>query len=149
MTRHLYTSERGYIHNFHHPLPSTHVNICSGQESLRSGGSNFHYPLSLTHVLDKRVYEAAVRHSRRRSRMLRVLEATYLDSWIGKGRRPIGIEQFQILPFFSFGIPFPTRFSLSVENEQAGAGRDGRTHLARPNSPARTGTGKCPFSMFS
>ena len=29
-----------------------------------------------------------------------------------------------------------TRFNLSVENEQAGAGRDGRTRFARPNSPA-------------
>ena len=35
-----------------------------------------------------------------------------------------------------------TRFSLSVENEQAGAGQDGRTRLARPNSQARTRTGK-------
>ena len=34
-----------------------------------------------------------------------------------------------------------TRFSLSVENEQADAGRDGRTRLTRPNSQARTGTG--------
>ena len=30
---------------------------------------------------------------------------------------------------------------MSVENEQADAGRDGRTCLARPNSRARTGTG--------
>ena len=29
-------------------------------------------------------------------------------------------------------------FSLSVENEQADAERDGRTRLARPNSQART-----------
>ena len=33
-----------------------------------------------------------------------------------------------------------TRFSLSAENEQAGAGQDGRTFLARPSSQARTGT---------
>ena len=33
-------------------------------------------------------------------------------------------------------------FSLSVENEQADAGRDGRARLARPNSQARTETGK-------
>ena len=39
--------------------------------------------------------------------------------------------------------------SLSVENEQAGAGRNGRTRLARPNSQARTGTEKCSFSLFS
>ena len=29
------------------------------------------------------------------------------------------------------------RFSLSMENEQADAGRDGRTHLARPISHSR------------
>ena len=47
------------------------------------------------------------------------------------------------------GIPrVSTRFSLSVEKEQADAGRDGRTRLARPNSQARTGTGKCSFSLF-
>ena len=34
------------------------------------------------------------------------------------------------------------RFSLSIEIEQADAGRDGRTRLARPNSLARTATGK-------
>ena len=33
-------------------------------------------------------------------------------------------------------------FSLSVENERADAGRDGRTRLAGPNSQARTGPGK-------
>ena len=32
-----------------------------------------------------------------------------------------------------------TRFSLSAEDERAGAGRDVRTRLARPNSQARTG----------
>ncbi|CAM9349455.1 unnamed protein product, partial [Ascophyllum nodosum] len=41
------------------------------------------------------------------------------------------------------------RFSLSVENEQADAGRDGRTRLARPNYQARTVTGKYSFSLFS
>ena len=34
-----------------------------------------------------------------------------------------------------------TRFSLSMENEQADAGQDGQTCLARPNSQARTGIG--------
>ena len=42
-----------------------------------------------------------------------------------------------------------TRFSLSVENLWADAGRDGRTRLARPNSQARTGTGKKSFSTLS
>ena len=32
--------------------------------------------------------------------------------------------------------------ALSVENEQADAGRDGRTRLARPNYQALTGAGK-------
>ena len=35
-----------------------------------------------------------------------------------------------------------TRFSLSVENDQADTGRDGGTCLGRPNSLARTGAGK-------
>ena len=34
-------------------------------------------------------------------------------------------------------------------DEQADAGRDGWTRLARPNSQARTGTGECSFSLFS
>ena len=48
------------------------------------------------------------------------------------------------------GVPYVrTRFSLGMENEQADAGRDSRTLLARPNSQARTGTGKILFSLFS
>ena len=42
-----------------------------------------------------------------------------------------------------------TRFSLNIENEQTDAGRDGRTCLTRPNSQARTATGKNSFSLFS
>ena len=38
---------------------------------------------------------------------------------------------------------------LGVEDEQADAGRDGRTCLARPNSQAGTGAGKNAFSLFS
>ena len=34
-------------------------------------------------------------------------------------------------------------------DEQADAGRDRRTRLTRPNSQARTGTGKYSFSLFS
>ena len=34
-------------------------------------------------------------------------------------------------------------------DEQADAGQDCRTRLARPNSLARTGTGKYLFSLFS
>ena len=43
----------------------------------------------------------------------------------------------------------PIRFSTSVENEQANAGRDGRTRLARPISQARKGTGKYSFPLCS
>ena len=39
-----------------------------------------------------------------------------------------------------------TRFSLSMGNEQADAGRDGRTRLARLNSQARTGIRRYIFS---
>ena len=43
-----------------------------------------------------------------------------------------------------------TRFSLSVKNEQADAGRDCRTRLVRQNSQARTGRGKKKtVSLFS
>ena len=35
-----------------------------------------------------------------------------------------------------------TRFRLGMENERADAEQDGRSRLARPNSQARTGTGK-------
>ena len=35
-----------------------------------------------------------------------------------------------------------------MENERAGPGRDGQTRLSRPNSQARTGTGKQIFSLF-
>ena len=38
---------------------------------------------------------------------------------------------------------------VSVENEQDDAGRDGRNRLARPNSQARTKTGKYSFFLFS
>ena len=42
------------------------------------------------------------------------------------------------------------RFSLSVENEQADVGRDGRTRLARLNSQALTEIEKkCSFFLFS
>ena len=41
-----------------------------------------------------------------------------------------------------------TRFSLSVENKQADAGRDSRTCLARPKSQARTGKENFSFSLF-
>ena len=52
-------------------------------------------------------------------------------------------------PRKSGGIPcVSTIFNLNVENEQADAGQDGRTRLARPNSQARTGTGKSSFSLF-
>ena len=34
-------------------------------------------------------------------------------------------------------------------DEQADAGRDCQTRLARPNTQARTRTGKCSFSVFS
>ena len=49
----------------------------------------------------------------------------------------------------SGGIPsVSTRFSLSMDNEQADVGRDSWTRLARPTSQARMGTGKCslPYS---
>ena len=38
-------------------------------------------------------------------------------------------------------LQYSSYFTLCVESEQADAGRDGRTRLAKPNSQARTGTG--------
>ena len=35
------------------------------------------------------------------------------------------------------------------EDEKTDAGRDGRTRLARPNSQARTGTGRYQLYLFS
>ena len=57
----------------------------------------------------------------------------YMDTAAEIGRNPV--RKHQIQP--------------EMENEQADAGRDGRTRLARPNSQARTGTGKYLFSRFS
>ena len=49
----------------------------------------------------------------------------------------------------SRGIPLVSnRFSLSVENEQADAGRNDRTRLAKTDSHARTETRKYSFSLF-
>ena len=44
-----------------------------------------------------------------------------------------------------------SKHQIQPENgdEQADAGRDCRTRLARPNSQARTGTGKYSFPLFS
>ena len=50
----------------------------------------------------------------------------------------------------SGGIPrVSARFSLSVENEQADAGRHGRTRLARPSFQARAETGEYSFFLFN
>ena len=46
-------------------------------------------------------------------------------------------------PRNSGGIPrVSTRFSVSIENEQADKRRDSQTCLAKPNSQARTGARK-------
>ena len=41
------------------------------------------------------------------------------------------------------------RFGLDIKNEQANAGRDGQTCLARPNSPLRTGSGRAKNIFFT
>ena len=50
------------------------------------------------------------------------------------GRNPVSKHQIQ---------------SEYMEKEQADAGRDCGTRLARPNSEARTGTEEYSFSLFS
>ena len=57
----------------------------------------------------------------------------YMDVVAELGRNPVGMHQIQ--PEYG--------------DEQAGAGRNCRTCLARPNSQARTRTGKFSFSLFS
>ena len=56
-----------------------------------------------------------------------------MDAAAELGRNPVSKHQIQ----------------PEYEDEQAHAGRDFRTSLARPNSQARTRTGKKSFSPFS
>ena len=53
---------------------------------------------------------------------------SYVDAVVESGRNPVSKHQIQP--------------ECGVENEQAHAGRDGRTCLTRLNSLARTGTGR-------
>ena len=57
----------------------------------------------------------------------------YMDAAAELGRNPVSKHQIQ--PEYG--------------DEQADAGRDCRVHLVRPNSHARTRTGKYSFSLFS
>ena len=57
----------------------------------------------------------------------------YMDVTAETGKNPVSKRQTQ--PEYG--------------DEQADAGRDCRTRLARPNSQARTGTGKYYFFLFS
>ena len=57
----------------------------------------------------------------------------YMDAAAELGRNPVGKHQIQ--PEYG--------------DEQADEGWDCRYRLARPNSQARTGTGKYSFSLFS
>ena len=56
-----------------------------------------------------------------------------MDAAAELGRNPVSKHQIQ----------------PESRDDQADAGRDGWTRLARPNSQARTGTGECSFSLFS
>ena len=56
-----------------------------------------------------------------------------MDATAELGRNPVSKHQIQ--PEYG--------------DEQADAGRNCRTRIARPNSQARTGTGKYQFSLFS
>ena len=57
----------------------------------------------------------------------------YMDAAAELGRNPVSKHQIQ----------------PEYRDEQAGAGRDCQTRLARPNSQARTRTGKYQCSLFS
>ena len=56
---------------------------------------------------------------------------------VESAKHPVSIDKHQISSL------------LSLENEQADAGRNGRNCLARAKSQARTGTGIFSFSLFS
>ena len=56
-----------------------------------------------------------------------------IDKWLLTRSRKVGGSVSEQAPYSG---------RLSLESERAGAGRDGRTCPARPNSQARTGTGK-------
>ena len=56
-----------------------------------------------------------------------------MDAAAELGRNPVNKHQIQ----------------PEYEDEQADAGRDSQTHLARPNSQARARTGKHSFSLSS
>ena len=58
---------------------------------------------------------------------------TYMDAAAELGRNLVSKNQIQ----------------PEYRDEQADAGQDYRTRLARPNSQARRGTGKYQFSLFS
>ena len=72
-----------------------------------------------------------------------------INSGLTRWRMAVQINKWAP-PRKSEGIPqVSTKFSLSMENEQADAGQNDRTRLARLHSQAPTGTGKYPFSLFS
>ena len=58
----------------------------------------------------------------------------YMDAVAEIGRNPVGKHQ---------------PISLSIENERAGAGRDGRTRLARPNSQGTNGDREIIHFLYS
>ena len=63
-----------------------------------------------------------------------------INSGLARWRLTVYIEKMTPSPKAAEIPRVSATFSLSVENEWADAGRDGRTCLARPNSQARTGT---------
>ena len=63
-----------------------------------------------------------------------VVVVSHIDAAAELGRNPVCKHQIQ-----------PAEYG----DEQADAGRDYRNRPARPNSHARTGTGKQYFSLFS
>ena len=67
---------------------------------------------------------------------------TVVSSTVASSKRqvPTGLEKILLYTVYTSSTRFSELVSLSVENEQADAGRDGRTHLVTPDSQARTGT---------
>ena len=73
-----------------------------------------------------------------------------IDSGLTRWRLAVQINKWPP-PRKSGGIPQVSTMQIQLEygDEQAEAGRDCRNRLARPNSQARTGTGKYSSSLFS
>ena len=85
-----------------------------------------------------------------RDRLVFTITSTGIGKKMTEKRRGIG---FETVAGMGGGYRHRNTHEHQIQpeygDEQADAGRDCRSRLARPNSQARTGTGKYIFSLFS